>query len=79
MGNIINNIVLTLYMTDGNWTYCDDHFAMYTNVKSICCTLETNIIVYVNYTLINLKKEETMILLLHVNKEVLCTFLGGTL
>lgn len=50
-----------------------------TQMSNQCCTLETNIIVYVNFTLINLKKEETMILLLHVNKEVLCTFLGGTL
>ena len=32
---------------------------MYINVESLCCTLETNIIFYVNYTsvFLNLKKE----------------------
>lgn len=28
-------------------------FAMYTNVKSLCCTPEANIILYVNYTSVN--------------------------
>lgn len=31
-------------------TYCDDHFTMNTNVKSLSCTPETNIRLYVNYT-----------------------------
>ena len=31
-------------MTDGNHTYCDDNFTMYTNVESLRCTSETNII-----------------------------------
>ena len=28
---------------DVNWTYCDDHFATYTNIKSFCYKPETNI------------------------------------
>ena len=35
---------------DGHWTYCGDHFTVYTNIKSQCCTTETNMILYVNYT-----------------------------
>ena len=42
--------------TDGYWTYCGDHFIMYINVKSLCSTPEINIILYFNYTLINLLK-----------------------
>ena len=26
-----------------NWTYCGDHFVIYTNIKSLHCTPETNI------------------------------------
>ena len=29
--------------------HCGDHFVMKTNVKSLSCTPETNIILYVNY------------------------------
>ena len=43
-------------VTDGNQTYCSGSFAMYTNVKSLCYTLETNITLYANYTLIFFKK-----------------------
>ena len=32
-----------------NQTHCGEHFKIYTNVKSLCCTPETNIILYVNY------------------------------
>ena len=35
-------------------TYQDDHFIMYKNIKSLCCTSETGII-YVSYTLIKNK------------------------
>ena len=35
---------------DGNQTYCGDHFAVYTNIKLLCCTPETNIMIHVNYT-----------------------------
>lgn len=27
---------------DVNWTYCD-HFVIRTNIKSLCCTFETNV------------------------------------
>ena len=26
---------------------CGDHFTIYTNIKSLCCTPETNIVLYV--------------------------------
>ena len=35
-------------MIDVNQTYCDDHFAIYINIKSLCCMPETNIMLYVN-------------------------------
>lgn len=34
-------------VTDGNLTYCGDHFTVYTNVKSLCGTSKTP---NVNYT-----------------------------
>ena len=33
-----------------NWTYCGDHVKIYANIESLCCTPETNIMLYVNYT-----------------------------
>ena len=33
---------------DVNWTHCGDHFAIYTNIKPLCCTPETDICI--NYT-----------------------------
>ena len=30
-------------------TYCDNNFAIYTNIKCLCCTSETNIMLYFNY------------------------------
>ena len=45
-------------VTDGSQTYPGGHFAMYTNVESVCRTLETNIILYVNYTSKRKKKKE---------------------
>lgn len=38
-------------MTESGWTYYGDNFTVYTNVKSLCCTLVTNIILFVDYTL----------------------------
>lgn len=35
-------------MTDGYYTYCDQ-FIRYTNVELLHCTLETHIILYVDY------------------------------
>ena len=31
-------------------TYCDDHFTVYTNIESLCCTPGNNTMLYVNYT-----------------------------
>ena len=39
-------------VTDVNQTYCADHFATYTNIESLCCTPEMNIMLYVTDTLI---------------------------
>ena len=44
--NIVNNIITTLY---GNRCYHSDHFVMYTIMKSLCCTLKTNILLGVSY------------------------------
>ena len=41
---------------DVSWTHCGDHFTMYTNIESLCSTLETNRMLHVNYT--SLKKKE---------------------
>ena len=35
---------------DGNQTYCGDHFAMYRNIKPLCCVPGTNIVLQVYYT-----------------------------
>ena len=43
---------------DVNWTYCGDHFAIYTYVESLCHTPEINIMVYVNFTLKNPNPEQ---------------------
>ena len=37
-------------VTDGNQTYPVDHFIIYKNIKSLCCTPGTNIVFQVNYT-----------------------------
>lgn len=39
---------------DVNYTY-SDYFVMYTNIKPLCCTPESNIILFVNYTSIKKK------------------------
>ena len=39
-------------LMDVNWIYCSDHFAIYIERESLCCTPETNIMLYINYTLI---------------------------
>lgn len=46
-------------VTNGNQTYCVDHFIKHTNIKSLCySTTETNIMLYVNYTSIKKKKKQ---------------------
>ena len=42
-------------VTDGNQTYCGDHFVNYANIESLCCAPETNIMLYDNYT--SIKKQ----------------------
>ena len=42
-------------MVEVNQTYCD-HFSTHTNIEYFCCTPEKGL--YVNYTLIFLKKEK---------------------
>lgn len=32
-------------------TYCGDQTATYTNIESLCCIFETNIMFYVDYIL----------------------------
>ena len=40
-----------------NYTYSGDHFTLYRNIESLCCTPETNTL-YVNYTSIKIKISE---------------------
>ena len=42
-----------MYSDGYNQTYCGD-FTRYTNTEALCCTTETNIMLYVNY--ISIKK-----------------------
>ena len=42
-------------MTDGDYTYRGKQWVMYRTAESICCSPETNITLYVNYT--SVKKE----------------------
>ena len=34
--------------------YCGFHFTAYTNTESLCCTFETNTMLYVNYSSIKI-------------------------
>ena len=43
-------------VTDVDWTYFGAHFTIYTDFELLYCTLETNIMLYVNYT--SIKKKE---------------------
>ena len=44
-------------VTSVNKTYCGDHLAIYTNVKSLCYASENNML-YVNYTSLKKKKKK---------------------
>ena len=35
-----------------------DHFTIYTSIESLCCTPETNIMLYVNYSSIRTNKQK---------------------
>lgn len=49
--------------SSNNWklvtTRCDDHFIMYIITESLCCTTETDKVLYVNYSSIK-KKRQTL-------------------
>ena len=36
-------------LTDGNYTYCGEHYVMYRTIKSPCGRPETNVTLYVNH------------------------------
>ena len=44
-------------VTVGNYAYHGGHFLIVLNVKSLCCTPETNVLLYVDYTLIFKNKQ----------------------
>ena len=46
-------------VTDHNYTYHGEDCIMYKLVTSLCCMPETNITLYVNYTSIKKKKEQS--------------------
>ena len=48
IGNIVKNILKHCMMIGINYSSHSNHFVMYINVKSLCGTLEINIILYVN-------------------------------
>lgn len=57
--NIVSRIIITV-VTDWHRIYWNDHFISDINVKSPCCTPETNRILYVNFNwkiLFKLKKK----------------------
>lgn len=47
-------------VTDINYTYWGDHFTKYTNIEWLCCTLETNIVLYFNYTSIKKRRKDSI-------------------
>lgn len=54
---------------DVNQTYYGDHFVICTNIESLSCTPETNVMVYVNYTSVvkKIKRNTTLSgVMLHV-------------
>ena len=44
---------------DVNEAYCSQHFAIYTNIESLCQTPETNAMLYINY-ISNFKKRQAV-------------------
>ena len=41
---------LLCVVTDGDWRCYADHFETYGDIKSLCHTMGTDIVLYVNYT-----------------------------
>lgn len=48
-GNVANDVVVTAVAHVGH-TYCGEHFLMYVIVEAPCCSPETNVTVYINFT-----------------------------
>ena len=44
-------------VTDVTGLTVSDHFTIYTNIKSLCCTPETKIMLYIKYTSIKTFKK----------------------
>lgn len=59
----VKNIINTVMGVSFNYTLCD-HFTVHTNIEALCCTLETHIMLFVNYisikNMINNSKKQTM-------------------
>ena len=51
-GSIVNNITPALQVAVAYWAYRGDHITPRINVRSLCCTPGTDIILYFNYSLI---------------------------
>lgn len=49
VGHVVNNHTISL-VAEGTWTYHNDYFEIYRNIKSLHCEPETNIVLQVNYT-----------------------------
>ena len=49
-------------MTDVNQTYNGDYSKVYTNLKSLYCAPETNIMLYVNYTSIKINTNQNPVI-----------------
>ena len=43
-------------VTNGNYAYYGEHFVMYRIVKSLCCTPETNVVLYLTVLQLKIKK-----------------------
>ena len=57
---------------DVNWIYCGDRFAINPYTESLCCTPETNIILYINYISTTIKFMDLLLILSFKNHEHKC-------
>ena len=54
IGNIVNGIIIALYGNKDNYPPGEgEHIITYRVVELLCCTTETNVALYINYTSIN--------------------------
>lgn len=47
--SFVKNMINMVKEVNSNQTSCSDHFTVYTNNGSLCCILDTNVMLYVNY------------------------------